>query len=332
MATTLHIRCGSDIRDTLQLAGIRGDFAAWGDPFCEGPAVAGLDDDEYRRRRVQFMARHWGVDPVEAHRRWGDDASTLASTPSYERVVLWFEHDLYDQCILVQLLAGAKRLGLDTSSWSLVCVDRVVGIRRFVGLGQLGPEQLARLLPDARPVTEADLHDAEAARAAFVAPTPEALQRQLTARSRGAFAFLPRAVRRHLQELPWVENGLGLTERLSLDCIAAGTNSAIAVFGTLTSERDPLPYLGDTMFWARLQALARGPQPAISLVGSFPDQSVALTPIGRALVRGEDDFVDRNGIDADSVHRFRGGLEQRPEHGVVWRWDDAHGRVVRSSR
>ena len=34
---TLHIRCGSDIRQTLTKAGFVGDFLEYSDPICEGP-------------------------------------------------------------------------------------------------------------------------------------------------------------------------------------------------------------------------------------------------------------------------------------------------------
>src|SRR5690606_35105684 len=38
---TLHLRCGSDIRTTLRLAGFAGDFLEVSDPVCQGPVPEG---------------------------------------------------------------------------------------------------------------------------------------------------------------------------------------------------------------------------------------------------------------------------------------------------
>ena len=69
----------------------------------------------------------------------------------YAHIVLWFEHDLYDQACLVRVLATlAARPTLPRVE--LVCIDRFPGIARFIGLGQLSPEQLGGLWRRRKPV------------------------------------------------------------------------------------------------------------------------------------------------------------------------------------
>ena len=51
----LHIRCGSDIRETLQAAGIEGDFLEFSDPVCQGPVPADTDEDGFRKIRTRFV-------------------------------------------------------------------------------------------------------------------------------------------------------------------------------------------------------------------------------------------------------------------------------------
>lgn len=41
---TLHIRCGSDIREALALGGIPGDYLEFSDPVCQGPLPPGMVD------------------------------------------------------------------------------------------------------------------------------------------------------------------------------------------------------------------------------------------------------------------------------------------------
>ncbi len=70
---------------------------------------------------------------------------TLTTLADYDHVVLWFEHDSYDQLILAFLMdfIAATR---PATRIELISVDDVPGIDRFIGLGQLSPEILIWLL------------------------------------------------------------------------------------------------------------------------------------------------------------------------------------------
>ena len=50
---TLHVRCGSDIRDTLTQAGFGGDFLEYSDPVCEGPVP---DTPDLTAIRAAYLA------------------------------------------------------------------------------------------------------------------------------------------------------------------------------------------------------------------------------------------------------------------------------------
>src|SRR5690606_24610061 len=94
---TLHVRCGSDIRLVLAEARLEGDFLEFSDPVCQGPTPSGLPEAEFREARARFIADNYGLSIGEARRRLEREASGLAAAGDYERIVLWFEHDLYDQ-------------------------------------------------------------------------------------------------------------------------------------------------------------------------------------------------------------------------------------------
>ena len=62
----------------------------------------------------------------------------------YDELVLWFEHDLFDQLNLIQLLThlgGRPR----SKPVTLICIDRYPGHPNFKGLGELAPRDLAAL-------------------------------------------------------------------------------------------------------------------------------------------------------------------------------------------
>jgi DNA-binding transcriptional MerR regulator len=91
------------------------------------------------------------------------------------QVVLWFEHDLYDQLQLLQVLAGAQ--------------GDVELIQAADHLGPLGPDELEALWSTREPVTAEMLALAREAWDAFRAPEPSAVA-ELLARDTAALPFL----------------------------------------------------------------------------------------------------------------------------------------------
>ena len=97
---------------------------------------------------------------------------------------------------------------------------------------------------------------------AFRAADPRAL----AALARDGTPLLPAlagALHRHLQELPSVANGLGLTHQLLLQALAEdGTQRAGRLVGLVMHDRDPLPGLGDMGYDQALRELAALPEAA----------------------------------------------------------------------
>jgi hypothetical protein len=129
------------------------------------------------------------------------------------------------------------------------------------------------------------------------------------------------AVQRHLQELPWLGDGLGLTERLSLQLIADDPNaSAGRVFTRLNNEREPVPYLGDSMWWWMMREMLRAKEPPIAFERDDPAQpwhrgGLSLTETGERILAGEVDWLT-----CGPRPRWIGGvLIDGPEK--AWRWD-----------
>jgi hypothetical protein len=105
--TTLHVRCGSDIAPTLRKAGCAGDFLEYSDPLCQGPV---LDEAGWLEQRAAFLAESYGAGTGHSREQIADklhhaEERLRAAANSYQRIVLWFEHDTYDQLILGRCLA-----------------------------------------------------------------------------------------------------------------------------------------------------------------------------------------------------------------------------------
>lgn len=312
---TLHLRCGSDIRDGLRLAGFAGDFLEFADPVCQGPVPR---DGDLRALRAGFLAQAYGVPPDQAVRRLEAEAEGLAQAAArYERAVLWFEHDPYDQLILARVLshfAGHDRPG----ALELICIDRFPMIGRFVGLGQLSAVELRSLWAARVPVVDTHLALGTEVWAALRDPAPTALHAIAVAGTPELPAMAP-ALRRHLQELPWTTDGLALTERLALAAMRQGPTTAGTVFRTLHDETEPLPFLGDQMLWAVLEAMAGARRPPFAIEPAtlhepWPRRRLVLTYDGH-------DVLDRR-LDwraCQPAERWVGGVAIRPD-APDWRW------------
>lgn len=282
-AQTHHWRCGSDIAHSLKLAGFKGRFHMLTDPMCMGP-VQDLPYERYRELRCDFISQAFAIAPLDAARRMDDEYADLAQLGKAGHSVLWCEADAYDQLFLIRALAGIGQLE-GTVEW--VAVDHIPGVQRFIGIGQLAPDLLAWLWPQRQPVTQETIELARYAWAAYCDSSPLRLA-EFARHEQAMLPLLAPALRRQLQELPGSEDGLSLTERLTLQIIAErGPTLFARVFAELMASREPLPCLGDVMFHALMRPLIDGASPL--LLESEPQlewtkRTLSLTPLAREVL------------------------------------------------
>jgi len=320
----LHLRCGEDILAKLDAAGVPGRKVAWSDPLCEGPWLP-FERTFLRPLRARFLAERYAdfLTTLDSLAR-ADEA--LASAADEDEVVLWFEHDLYDQPILAYLLDQLAPHVEHGVRVSLVQVHEHPRIARFIGLGQLDAEALGALFPARVDVAAETFALARRAVAAWTGQDPRALE--ALRRPDPALPHLGAAAERYLAEYPSVRNGLALSEQLALEVIDDGARSARSVFQEVQA-RERAPWMGDSMLFARLRVLSEGAAPLLAVDGAWPtiddgasDPVVTLTDVGRRVLAGENDWLA-----LQPLERWMGGVHLRPG-GVDWRWDAAAERVV----
>lgn len=339
IAKTLHVTDGDSAAELIGEAGIDGEVLAWRDVLTEGPVPAGLSMVNLGQRRCRFLAdRGWAeFQPTRAAMARRD--STLAAAARLrDEVVLWFEHDLHGQLQLVQILDRYAARGPENLRLTLVSVDRVPGVERFIGLGQLDPEQIAALHPQREAVTHDQCRLARRAWDAFRAPDPTGLA-ALLGEDTAALPFLAAALGRLLAQLPAVGSGLSMTERLALGVLAGGPRTPVDLF-LATQDREPAPFMGDLAFWDHLERLGAGDQPLVALddggrfvaprpargdVGTpvIDGPMIAITGTGRAVLAGRQDWLAFSPPD-----RWLGGVHLGPD-AAIWRWEDGERRLVR---
>jgi hypothetical protein len=281
----LHVRCGDDILDSLRRAGLPGERLSWADPLAQGPVDAGVEGDAWYERRAEWLARRHGVPRDEALAGLRAQDEVLARAREEDEVVLWFEHDLFDQAILARLLAWFDQHG-GTARLSMVDVEPCLqDIDGFRGLGQLGPEPLARLFEARRPVTPEQLALGSRAWAAMRDPDPDALEEILAADTE-ALPYLRDAVVRLCLERRPGRDGLVLSERLALEVVRDGARTPAEAFKAV-QDREAAPWMGDTGFWAVLGDLVAHDPPLLETgPGPWPRRTLTLTGAGEQTLAG----------------------------------------------
>ena len=323
---TLHVRCGSDIRATLLTAGFRGDFLEVAYPYCHGPVTAGAD---HLQREAKFLTasagRLYSLSFAQAlARREHEERELAASAARYQRIVLWMEHDCFDQLALVRCLSQYASGGVP-AVLELVSINHFPGSVRFIGLGQL-PEEALRLLWERRTIvsrTQLDL--ATQAFDALCSDDPRALA-ALMRSGAAPLPYLATALHRLLQELPGTSDGASLTERLVLQVLAEGRSSWQRLFEQLIYQRDPLPLTTDLHLLHTVERLAGLSHPVLSIAASanhWRDDQLTLTDTGRAVLSG-----DRDLLSLQPQSRWVGGVEVTADPSG-WRWNEQQRGAVR---
>jgi hypothetical protein len=208
LRSLLHITNGESAGDTLRQTALGGAVLPWQDALHEGPVPA-LPRQELLRTRAGFLADcGWGRQQVLLSALERRDRQLLQALRDDLEAVLWFEHDLYDQLQLLDVLALAHT---EETVPELIVIGSFPGKPSFTGVGELTARELETLWPSRRRAAPAALEAATRAWAAVQTPEPTALAAWAT-HDTAELPFLAPALRRLLEELPAPTDGLSRTE------------------------------------------------------------------------------------------------------------------------
>lgn len=326
----LHVTNGESAGNTLRQTSLGGAVLPWQDVLHEGPVPAGPRRELLRTRADFLSGCGWGSVRVILSSLERRDRILTEALRDRRQVVLWFEHDLYDQLQLLDILALAAAV---EGTPELIVAGSFPGKPGFRGLGELTAAELETLWPSRVAATPGTLAAAAAAWDTLREPAPSALAALATA-GVPELPFLGAALLRLLEELPAPEDGLSGTERRALRAIAAGAVTPPAAFRA-EQDLEAAPFLGDSWFYRTLTSLGRGrarlietldgeqlpAAPPLSDTRAFTAMSLRLTPAGELVLQRKADRVQLLGVD-----RWIGGSHITP--GAAWRWDPGTHRLI----
>jgi len=321
----LHVANGTCTTSLIRAAGIPGLRSQWADVLYEGPVPGGVSDEELVAVRERFLVgpdANLEDEHENSLKAW---RAVIDRHESYDELILSFEHDLFDQLNLIQLLTWIRGRVPAAKTVSLVCIGSFPGRPTFKGLGELAPDELVSLVETRRHVSEAQYALAARAWNAFRAADPEGLDR-LWRSDLQALPFLSAALRRFLEEYPWTGDGLSRSERRLLELADPGPTDLISAFPRM-QEGEKAYFITDGSILSLVETFSRT-TPALltyaagaSTGGHVLHGAVALTNAGRDVLAGRLDRIATCGLD-----RWYGGVHLQG-NGPIWRWDDQAERI-----
>jgi hypothetical protein len=287
----LHVTNGDSVVHSFHDGGMPGVYLPWRDVLHDGavPQRDSLDAmSDVRASEIAHLRGYGDYSAVRAEFAKRD--ATLVAFREHDQVVLWFEHDLYDQLQLLQILDWFSRQDLGQTKLTMIQVGSHPEVTPFYGLGQLTGAQIMALFPSRKPVTAHQLEIGRVGWAAFCSPEPSAL-RSFADRSEPEMPFLQAALQRLLEEYPSTNDRLGRIERELLTAAQGGgaTRESLCI---ATWKMEPWPW-GDNSVYRRLDGLTEGPTPAIEQ----RDDTYSITDYGRRLLAGDPIAVRARAVD-----------------------------------
>ncbi|WP_151734403.1 sigma-70 family RNA polymerase sigma factor [Paenibacillus tengchongensis] len=342
-ANMLHIVNGDVVGDMLKQGIVQGEVLVWREIYSYGPVFCSGAGEQERMVRAQALEEGLGIPQEQYLASCAEQERRLGGFRRYDEVVLWFEHDLFDQSMLAFLLHWFSGRPLGSTRLSLLCIGEFPGIERFHGLGQLTPGQLQSLSGTWRTIGREELKLGRELWEAYASSDPLDLVHLLNRERKRLEAMLPyaeEAFTAHLSRLPSVFNGLGIVEQATLEAIHGGADTPLELFRQVTDQLHVLG-MGDLEYFRYFGLLAKGPHALIHIDGAegieaaggagmfravpdFLKRKVALTGSGEQVLSGQADRVTLQGVDA-----WLGPLRLEG-HEVPWRWNCRSGAPVRT--
>lgn len=317
MRQDLIITNGDSTVDLMRAANFEAETLPWRDVLHDGP-VPDLPSTDFAKVRAEFLARYGNVSAEAIASDFLARDKKITTLPTYDSVSLWFEHDLYDQLQVLQILAQIANCSTQGGPVALRLIQSDTLLCHFT------PDTIGDLEAIARPITQADMDYAKAVWGAFTSGTASDLNPWLTAKA--PLPCVPPALLRLAQEFPDAKTGLTLTEARILTGLEQEPNLAGKMFGEI-SRQESAQFMGDLSFAAILDGLAFCPTPLISglsgpLLGhidtyeTYFASGLAISAAGRAVLAGTKNHIALNGID-----RWIGGAHLTPSN--LWTWNGA---------
>ena len=326
-SSRLIVTNGDSAAGMLREFGFLSPILPWRDVLHDGP-VPDLPIEHLSEVRSRFL-HDQGLAPLEETlRQFSERDRILLDSGRFQELVLWFEHDLYDQLQLLQVIHTLAVIEPKPRLTSIFSNPHITSFDQTATLTNFRARQ---------PLTEQQLHVGSSLWTAFTRGDYRRLE-QVALSNDTTFPDLAPALYRWLEEFPWVTHGLTRSEFQIAESLNWHPRLDPVHLFCETQQLEEARFLGDSFFWCYLMELEkrkvikeeeRGvfrPPWDCSSPEEFRSQILALGLSGAAVFSaGHGLFGPLLG---SGYTRWVGGAEVNSEN--PWWWDPQKKRLVQS--
>ncbi|MDR7237954.1 DUF1835 domain-containing protein [Neobacillus drentensis] len=260
-----------------KIGNLPGEILVWREMYDFGPLSADITEEKWIQRRARFFEKKLAIPAALFIRNCEHQNRYLDEIPRDKEIVLWFEHDRYDQTMLMYLLNVLSKM--EFNNLSMVTINEYEGIEPFYGLGQLSSQKLEELYYLKRqPISDEQIDEAISGWSAYTSENPTEIEKWM-ASSQEKLPFLKKALQSHLSYFPSIHTGLNEVETLVVNYLDKNTCSFEDLFQSLTYHRTN-DGISDLYFAAMLNEMMNGAYPLLESDYPLPNY-LNPTPISK---------------------------------------------------
>ncbi|MBD1382250.1 DUF1835 domain-containing protein [Metabacillus arenae] len=304
----IHIVNGDVVGN--KIVDLEGDLIVWREMYDFGPLGLSWSKEEFIKKRAEFFEEKLCIPSSFFITNCQAQNRLLRDLPRTEEIVLWFEHDRYDQTMLMYLLEELMSNGF--RKLSMVSIDQYPGITPFYGLGRLSSNQLKGLVDLRKRISAEQVKEAITGWHAYNSKDANDIEKWIVTENH-SLPYLLQTMKNYRNYFPSSKTGLNEVEFLALYLIQQGIDQFKELFKKIT-ERRINDGLSDLHFAAILNELMRGEQPLLVSNEKLPNFSIPesnaeleITTAGLDVLKGRRNRMDVVGIDwwVGGVHLHR---------------------------
>ncbi len=252
MSSLLHITNGDILTKRLHALKPKGDIITWREMLCEGKTLTNVGSEPFWKARFEFLNKNYKVSKSWFIEKTLKEYRSLCNHKQQDRIVLWFEHDLFCQINMLAVISWLKA-NRKYAEISLVCSGKE-GASGNNGLNDLNDQQLLNLYSNRTILNRDDIEYADYVWQLYCSDNPIRLE-NLTDFKNYQFDYLSDAITSHLLRFPSIKNGLNAMEnnilQLSVD---KKPKSRKALLNTILKNQGTLGF-GDSQYDRALSRL-----------------------------------------------------------------------------
>ncbi|WP_445487676.1 DUF1835 domain-containing protein [Niallia sp. 03133] len=229
----IHIVNGDIVGEKIK--NLVGEVLVWREMYDVGPLSRDDSKEEWIKRRARFFEEKMEIPYSLFMDNCTAQNQFLFDLPRTEEITLWFEHDRYDQTMLLYLLEELSVLGFQ--KMSMVSINKYPGIEPFFGLGQLSSSQLEQLYENSKQsISLEQINEAKSAWKAYTSSNLNDLENWIDS-SQDKLPFLKQAMVAHTSYFSSRNDRLNEVDLLILAFLKVKQCTFAELFNYISSQR-----------------------------------------------------------------------------------------------